>query len=49
MILQMLADIKQNYPPLKLRIEIFEDDLQENLTVLLNKVFDPYKIRKLLK
>ena len=48
-ILTILGKIKENYPPLKLRIETFEDDLLSSISRLLNKVYAPYKVRMLLK
>ena len=41
--------IKNDFPLSKLRIEQFEGDLQKTIVTLLERVYDPYKISKLLK
>ena len=48
-ILEISNKIKYYYPLSKLRIQQFEGDLNDSIIKLLNGVYDPHKIRLLLK
>ena len=48
-ILYICDKIKKAFPLAKLRIQQFEGDLSSSMILLLNNVYDPFKIRLLLK
>ena len=48
-ILQISDSIKTDFPLAKLRIESYEQELEETTIKFLEKLHDPYKISKLLK
>ena len=48
-ILYISESIKNDFPLAKLRIEQYEADLHNTIKVLLERLYDPYKISKLLK
>lgn len=48
-ILYVCYRIKLNYPLAKLRIQQFEGQLVDRMIMLLDNVYDPGKVRKMLK
>lgn len=48
-ILVICTDIKRDFPLAKLRILQFEDKLIDSMITLLNNIYDPQKIRLMLK
>ena len=48
-ILYICATIKRDYPLARLRIEQFEGDLEDKMIELLDNVYEPHKVRLLLK
>lgn len=48
-ILYICDRIKTDYPLAKLRIQAFEGQLIDRMILLLNNVYDPYKVSLLLK
>lgn len=48
-ILDIFSRIKKAFPLTTLRIQVLDEKLKENLRLMLENVYDPYKVRLMLK